>query len=212
MSGYTQNLNLILPTKEENYDVETANTNNKIIDDSLGNKVNKIEGKDLSSNDFTNNYKKKLDTLQNIYKFIGTVDTIEQLPNSNNKSGDVYNVKNENKDYAWSEETKEWLELGSATNIDNIIMYEYKLVLSANINAGGEVTLPCKYKVGTKVLQVYFCGEKLLLSSDDSGTDGHYREVGSSGSISNKIKLTTDWSAEKGDYFEFVVRGEYYAA
>ena len=49
-------------------------------------------------------------------------------------------------------------------------------------------------------------GEKLLLSSDDSGTDGHYREVGEANSVSNQIKLTTDWGAETGEYFEFIVR------
>lgn len=54
-------------------------------------------------------------------------------------------------------------------------------------------------------------GEKLLLSSDDVGTDGHYREVGEANAISNQIKLTTDWGAEIGEYFEFVVRGEYSA-
>ena len=65
MSDYTTNYNLILPKKEENYDVETANTNNKIIDTQLGNKVEKVPGKNLSSNDFTNNYKNKLDALKN---------------------------------------------------------------------------------------------------------------------------------------------------
>ena len=49
-------------------------------------------------------------------------------------------------------------------------------------------------------------GQLLLLSSDDAGTDGHYREVGEADSISNKIKLTTDWSADKGEYFKFVVK------
>ena len=58
-------------------------------------------------------------------------------------------------------------------------------------------------------MDVYLNGERLLLSSNDAGTDGHYREVGTANSISNIIKTTTDWSAEKGDYFEFVVRGEY---
>ena len=52
-------------------------------------------------------------------------------------------------------------------------------------------------------------GQLLLLSSDDAGTDGHYREVGTSGSLSNKIKLTMDWSAETGEYFKFVVKGVY---
>lgn len=52
-------------------------------------------------------------------------------------------------------------------------------------------------------------GEKLLLSSDDVGTNGHYREVGEVNAVSNQIKLTTDWGAEIGEYFEFVVKGEY---
>ena len=52
-------------------------------------------------------------------------------------------------------------------------------------------------------------GQLLLLSSDDAGTDGHYREVGEADSISNKIKLTSDWSADKGEYFKFVVKGVY---
>ncbi len=55
----------------------------------------------------------------------------------------------------------------------------------------------------------FICGEKLLLSSDDSGTNGHYREVGEANAVSNQIKLTTDWGAETGEYFEFIVRGEY---
>lgn len=55
----------------------------------------------------------------------------------------------------------------------------------------------------------FICGEKLLLSSDDAGTDGHYREVGEANAVSNQIKLTSDWGAETGEYFEFIVRGEY---
>lgn len=55
----------------------------------------------------------------------------------------------------------------------------------------------------------FICGEKLLLSSDDSGTNGHYREVGESGNISNQIKTTIDWEIPVGRYFDFVVRGEY---
>lgn len=42
MPNYTKNLNLILPNENENYDVEVANTNNKIIDDKIGNKVEKV--------------------------------------------------------------------------------------------------------------------------------------------------------------------------
>lgn len=49
-------------------------------------------------------------------------------------------------------------------------------------------------------------GEKLLLSSDAAGTDGHYREVDEANAVSNQIKLTTDWGCDSGEYFEFIVR------
>ena len=95
-------------------------------------------------------------------------------------------------------------------NIENSVEeYIYNLVLNSNIDSGGEITLPFYYKVGANVLQVYYMGQLLLLSSDDAGTDGHYREVGTAGSLSNKIKLTTDWSAETGEYFKFVIKGVY---
>ena len=96
------------------------------------------------------------------------------------------------------------------SNIENTVEgYTYNLILTANVNAGGEITLPFYYKVGANVLQVYYMGLLLLLSSDDAGTNGHYREVGTADSISNKIKLTSDWSADKGEYFKFVVKGVY---
>lgn len=96
------------------------------------------------------------------------------------------------------------------SNIENTVEgYTYNLILTENVVAGGEITLPFYYKVGANVLLVYYMGQLLLLSSDDVGTDGHYREVGTSGSLSNKIKLTMDWSAETGEYFKFVVKGVY---
>ena len=92
---------------------------------------------------------------------------------------------------------------------EQLTQHTYNLILNENVAAGGEITLPFYYKVGANVLQVYYMGQLLLLSSDDAGTDGHYREVGTSGSLSNKIKLTMDWSAETGEYFKFVVKGVY---
>ena len=89
------------------------------------------------------------------------------------------------------------------------LSHTYNFVLNANVAAGGEITLPFYYKVGANVLQVYYMGQLLLLSSDDAGTDGHYREVREADNLSNKIKLTTDWSAETGEYFKFVVKGVY---
>lgn len=93
----------------------------------------------------------------------------------------------------------------------NLVTHKYQKKITSAITAGTEVTIPCYYKVGQAVLDVYLNGERLLLSSDDAGTDGHYREVGTANSISNKIKTTTDWALETGDVLDFVVRGDYSA-
>lgn len=86
---------------------------------------------------------------------------------------------------------------------------KYKLAITTTSTAGAEITIPCYYVVGQDTLDVYLNGERLLLSSDDAGTDGHYREVGTSGSVSNIIKTTTDWNLESGDVLDLEVKGEY---
>lgn len=167
MADYTQNCNLVLPKKSENYDVEVANTNNKIIDTQLGNKVEKVPGKGLSSNDFTNNYKNKLDTLQNIYRFMGAVDTVLDLPSTGQKNGDVYNVVSENKDYAWNNNIQQWVGLGSATNLDNVVtkdevkIQHSLIVLDTIITANTNYTIPLGYKVGNNSLEIFYCSTKL---------------------------------------------------
>lgn len=93
----------------------------------------------------------------------------------------------------------------------NLVTHKYCLKITSAVTAGTEVTIPCYYKVGQAVLDVYLNGERLLLSSDASGTDGHYQEVGTADNISNKIKTTTDWALEAGDVLDFVVRGDYSA-
>ncbi len=65
MSEYTENCNLELPLITEKYDVEVANKNNRIIDNELGKKAEKIPGKSFSTNDFTDAYKRKLEGLKN---------------------------------------------------------------------------------------------------------------------------------------------------
>ena len=168
MATYTDNCNLILPAKSENYDVDTANTNNQIIDTQLGNKVEKVPGKGLSTNDFTNNYKSKIDTLQNIYRFMGTVDTVSNLPTAGQKNGDVYNVEDENKDYAWNDSTQQWVELGSATNLDNVAMKnEIKIkralvTLTSKVNANTNYSTVYSYEVGNDSLEINYCGSKLI--------------------------------------------------
>lgn len=97
-------------------------------------------------------------------------------------------------------------------NIYIPVLHKYILKVTSTVTSQ-EITLPAKYKVG-EYLDVYFNGRKLLKAST-SDTEGHYYEVGESGSISNKIKIATDWfnsaydKITTDDVFEFVIRGEY---
>lgn len=93
--------------------------------------------------------------------------------------------------------------------INSHIEHKYHLNISTAVAKGGVITLPFNYKVGTGCLDVYYMSELLRLSSDDAGTDGHYREVGEANAVSNQIKSTTDWEIPVSRYFDFVVRGEY---
>ncbi len=64
MPNYTEKLNLIKPKKSENYDIDdVTNKNMDILDAEITKRVSKVPGKDLSTNDFTNEYKKKVDAL-----------------------------------------------------------------------------------------------------------------------------------------------------
>lgn len=83
--------------------------------------------------------------------------------------------------------------------------------ISDNTAKGAIVNVPFYYIVGNGSLDVYLNGERLIKSSNEAGTDGHYAESGEMDSISNKIKLTTDWNLEAGDVLDFVVRGDYSA-
>lgn len=67
MANYTKNYNLIKPTKNEQYDIEdVTNTNMDIIDAELINCIKKDGNKVLSQNDFTDEYKKKVDEIKNV--------------------------------------------------------------------------------------------------------------------------------------------------
>ena len=91
----------------------------------------------------------------------------------------------------------------------NLLEHKYKLVINSDQAVSAEITLPCYYKVGQDTLDVYLNGFKLIKSSDDIGTNGHYVEVGDADSISNKIKATTDWNFLKDDVLDLVVRGDW---
>ncbi len=66
MPDYTEHYNLKKPKKTENYDINDVTRDNAdLIDKALYEKVDKLPGKGLSTNDFTDNYKKKVDSLKN---------------------------------------------------------------------------------------------------------------------------------------------------
>lgn len=104
-----------------------------------------------------------------------------------------------------------WVDLSENPSDGGQKTYKYKMSGSPmkEISPGGTITLPCNYKVGANVLDVYFNGELLVLSSDAAGSNGHYLEVGDTDSISNEIQLTSDWGTGTDYYLAIVVRGEY---
>lgn len=59
----TPNLQLNVPAKTEFYNVEDFNENFNKLDEEVSNRVEKQAGKMLSSNDYTNGDKEKLDSL-----------------------------------------------------------------------------------------------------------------------------------------------------
>ena len=98
--------------------------------DSLNDKVDKVTGKGLSTNDYTTAEKNKLAAfgaastyalktdITNMYKYKGSVATVSALPSSDNTTGDVYNVEASGMNYAWN--GTEWDALGEIFTITSI--------------------------------------------------------------------------------------------
>lgn len=96
----------------------------------LSDKVDKVSGKGLSTNDYTTAEKNKLaafgsaDTyalksdITSMYKYKGSVATIALLPSTGQTVGDVYNVESNGMNYAWDGE--DWDALGEIFTITSI--------------------------------------------------------------------------------------------
>ncbi len=52
-------------------------------------------------------------------------------------------------------------------------------------------------------------GSEILIKASTSDEEGHYYEVGEDGTISNKIKLTNDWSLLAGEQLDLLIQGKY---
>lgn len=123
MPNYTDHYNLIKPLQSEHYDVDVANANNEKIDQVLFNKLEAISGKGLSTNDFTDYHKRKLESLTIPYNFRGVVDKYEDLPTLST-NGYIYGVKEENTTYIWNSELEEWIDLGPLVESDVLLEIE----------------------------------------------------------------------------------------
>ena len=65
MSTLTENYELIKPDQTDAIDISNLNDNADVIDTTLFNKVDKVFGKALSTNDYTNEDKQKVSTIAN---------------------------------------------------------------------------------------------------------------------------------------------------
>lgn len=96
----------------------------------VANKVDKVEGKQLSTEDYTTAEKTKLATypenystvtalidskVASVYKYKGTVDTEAELPEADQVVGDVYHVVEKSKEFVW--DGTKWEELGGIVDL-----------------------------------------------------------------------------------------------
>ena len=72
----------------------------------------------LSIDDANNNFAKKSD-ISTVYRWKGSKDTYDQLPMEGNTVGDIWNVKDTNMNYGWTEDGT-WDPLGSPVEISPI--------------------------------------------------------------------------------------------
>lgn len=94
---------------------------NERVEGLVSSKVDKVEGYDLSSNDFTDSYKNLLDTLfDGFMTFKTIVESYSKLPSSAT-NGDVYLVgtKIPYYGYIWSDVTNSFLPLGPIADLSN---------------------------------------------------------------------------------------------
>lgn len=119
----------------------------------LGTKVDKVDGKGLSTNDFTDELKEKVENsiisvpatswesivgkpdvalksdITSVYKVKGSVSTYTALPTEDNTTGDVYNVEDTGMNYVWTGTA--WDALGSVFTIDAITNSEIDAIVDA---------------------------------------------------------------------------------
>lgn len=234
MPDYSQHYNLIKPKKEENYDIDdVSRINADIIDSELYSKVDKEAGKGLSQHDFNDSYKRKLDSLTSVFSYKGSVNTYSELElKEDNKIGDVWHCIENATNYSYNGST--WTPIGLTLDLTNLITFDdfndeketIMSVINSNKNAmkinreiitvsnlitkDVDYSIPVKYIVGSKSLEIFHCGEKLVLNKD-------YIEIGNTGTVSQLIQFkgnigdidVQDIIEGFNENLEFVSRGDF---
>lgn len=101
----------------------------------------------MSTNDFTDGYKKKVDSMQRLYSFKGIVETINDLSIILDKSvGDVYECKEDSNSYIWNGE--EWINCGMNINFSTILNKIDSLLPQTITNENGTAI---KFSDGTMI-------------------------------------------------------------
>lgn len=88
-------------------------------------------------------------------------------------------------------------------NAKELTISTYIITTTETIAENTDYEIPCYYKVGNNSLDIFYQGENLI-------KDVHYKEVGTAGTISNKIQFY-NWgqAVPTGRVIKFVVRGVY---
>lgn len=89
--------------------------NTKAEESELNTKVDKVDGKGLSTEDFTTAEKQKLASIGAVMTYKGSVATYDDLPKTDNVIGDTYNVSSDGKNYCWNGTT--WDDLGGSIDL-----------------------------------------------------------------------------------------------
>ena len=234
MPDYSHHYNLIKPKKEENYDIDdVSRINMDIIDSELYQRVEKEAGKGLSQHDFNDSYKRKLDSLTSVFLYKGSVNTYSELElKENNKIGDIWHCVENATNYSYNGST--WTPIGLTVDLSELLTVddfnnEKETIMSIiNLNKNDmktnreiitvsniitkdiDYTIPVKYVVGNKSLEIYHCGERLVLNKD-------YIEIGNTGTISQLIQFKEnigDIDVQNviegfSESLEFVSRGDF---
>lgn len=112
-------------------------TNVKNLDTKIDQETINRQTADLSINTEIQALKDQIDSLGVLFTYKGEVATIQDLPATNNKPGDVYYVDSEQSEYVWLEKSGvyQWEEFGPAIDLSQYAKQEDLQQLENAVNA-----------------------------------------------------------------------------